>query len=613
VTVQDEDFEALLVYLKESRGFDFTGYKRASLTRRVGRRMAQIEVRTYGDYLDYLQVHPDEFTALFNTILINVTGFFRDPEAWAYLREQVVRPLLAAKAPDAPIRVWSAGCASGEEAYSAAIMLAEEIGADQFRSRVKIYATDVDEEALAQARLASYTERQLANVAPELVEQYFDHTGGRYVFRKDLRRAVIFGRNDLMQDAPISRADLLLCRNTLMYFNAEAQARILSRLHYALADSGVLFLGKAEMLLSHGSTFEPVDLKRRIFRKVPAPTTRPTGGSLEGLPQTSGVELMGLDRLRDEAFATCPVAQVVVTAEGMVALTNRLAETMLGVSTRDVGRPFRDLELSYRPVELRGYIDQAQVERRTVQVPEVEFSRNGNEPKTLQVHVNPLTRADSSLLGVALVFHDRTEARQLRIDLDVALRQAQTAHEELQSTNEELETTNEELQSSVEELETTNEELQSTNEELETTNEELQSTNDELQTINNVLRQRTAELDTTRTFLQAVLTSLPAGVAIVDTSMHVRAWNHGAEDLWGIREDEALGEHFLNLDIGLPTLPLRPLVRTVLAGESAREELGVEAVNRRGRPVTVQVVCTPLSDNADGATGVIILMAVDDV
>jgi two-component system, chemotaxis family, CheB/CheR fusion protein len=612
VTAEDPDFEALLVYLKEARGFDFTGYKRASLTRRVGRRMAQVEVQSYGDYLDYLQVHPEEFTALFNTILINVTGFFRDPEAWAYLREQVVPQLLAAKNADAPIRVWSAGCASGEEAYTIAMTLAEQIGVEQFPQRVKIYATDVDEEALSEARQATYTDRQLAGVPEELVQRYFESANGRHVFRKDLRRSVIFGRNDLMQDAPISRVDLLTCRNTLMYFNAEAQSRILSRLQFALAEGGVLFLGKAEMLLSHGETFVPVDLKRRIFAKRAAPAARTVPAVPPGMPVTGGVELLGLDRLRDEAFATCPVAQVVVTADGLVALTNRRAETLLGVSSRDMGRPFRDLELSYRPAELRGYIDQAQVERRTVRVPDVEFTRLGGEPVVLRVDVNPLIGADASLLGVALVFQDRTETQQLRKDLDLATRQAETAHEELQSTNEELETTNEELQSSVEELETTNEELQSTNEELETTNEELQSTNDELQTINNALRDRTTELDTTKAFLQALLTSLPAGVAVIDAGLHVRAWNRNAENLWGLREEEALGEHFLNLDMGLPTDGLRPLLRAVLSGERAREETTVEAINRRGRSIRVEVACTPLLSDTAGIVGVVVVMTAVD-
>jgi two-component system CheB/CheR fusion protein len=613
VTQPDPQFEALLLYLKEARGFDFTGYKRSSLMRRVGRRMAQIDVPDYAEYLDYLQVHPEEFTALFNTILINVTGFFRDGEAWDYLRSDVLPTVLAGKDPDAPLRVWSAGCASGEEAYSLAMMLTETLGLDEFRHRVKIYATDVDEEGLTQARHASYGERDIRGLSPELLEKYFESNGGRYTFRKDLRRSVIFGRNDLVQDAPISRIDLLVCRNALMYFNAETQARILSRFHFALSNGGVLFLGKAEMLLSHTNLFIPIDLKRRLFRKV-APSHHTNGAFLVDMPQPPPrSELVGLDRLRNEAFTASPVAQVVVTSDGLIALTNRQAETVFGVSTKDVGRPFRDLDLSYRPIELRGYIEQAQVERRTTRVPDVEYVRAPGETLHLEVQINPLVDSNGSLLGVGLVFVDVTAAQRLRDELEQANRQLETAYEELQSTNEELETTNEELQSTVEELETTNEELQSTNEELETMNEELQSTNDELQTINDELRERTAELDNANAFLEAILTSLRAGVAVLNRDMHVRVWNRRAEDLWGLRQDEAVGQHFLNLDIGLPTDQLRPMIRRVLSGDSDPQEARLAAVNRRGRTIEVRVVATPLSRDGEGTTGAILVMDPVDI
>src|SRR3954447_18866656 len=209
----DPEFEGLLQFLKDSRGFDFTGYKRSSLMRRVDRRMQQVDMTSYADYLDYLQLHQDEFTALFNTILINVTGFFRDADAWMHLRDEALPGMLSERKPSEPIRVWSAGCASGEEAYSAAIALAELLGPEEFRDRVKIYATDVDEDALAQARQASYPESAIKSVPAELRDNYFEQQGQRYVFRTDLRRSVIFGRNDLVQDAPISRVDFLLCRN----------------------------------------------------------------------------------------------------------------------------------------------------------------------------------------------------------------------------------------------------------------------------------------------------------------------------------------------------------------------------------------------------------------
>jgi two-component system CheB/CheR fusion protein len=297
------EFEALLAHLKLSRGVDFTAYKRSSLMRRVTVRMQTIGAKSFGAYLDFLQVDPEEFTRLFNTILINVTSFFRDTTSWEYVREHVVPRLVGAPGATDLIRVWSAGCASGEEAYSIAMLLAEALGTEAFRERVKIYATDVDEEALDQARHATYGLRTAEDVPPALLGAYFDRQDDRYVFNKELRRSVIFGRHDLIQDAPISRVNLLLCRNCLMYFNAEAQARILGRFHFAVAPRGVLFLGKAETLLAHGGAFEPLEAKRRLFLK----TERQS--DMRSLTLAGPIEQDGMRSLREAAADTGPVAE----------------------------------------------------------------------------------------------------------------------------------------------------------------------------------------------------------------------------------------------------------------------------------------------------------------
>jgi two-component system CheB/CheR fusion protein len=607
VAEDDGEFESVLAYLKESRGFDFTGYKRSSLRRRVQRRMAQAGVENYSEYIDQLQVNADEFVGLFNTILINVTGFFRDPEAWDYLREEVIPALLAERSPEEPIRVWSAGCAGGQEAYSLAIAFADAIGVEAFRQRVKIYATDVDEEALAQARHAAYTPAEVETLPEEKLAEYFELQGSRYGFRKDLRRSVIFGRNDLVQDAPISRIDLLVCRNTLMYFNADTQTKILERFHFALAPRGLMFLGKAEMLLSHTRIFEPLDLKRRVFRKVAGTPSGYSHFVSPGLPSRRSNDLPGLDELREHAFSASPVAQLVVTADEVIALVNQQAEISFGLSERDVGRKLWDLDVSYRPVALRPYVEQARLERRSMRIKDVEWRRAG-DTVWYEVHINPLLSRDKSLLGVSVVFHDVSWARLLLLELEHTNRQLESAYEELQSTNEELETTNEELQSTVEELETTNEELQSTNEELETMNEELQSTNDELQTINDALRDRSVELDDLNDFLESVLTSIQAGIVVVDTEMRIKAWNRGAEDLWGVRREEAEGTHLLNLDIGLPFTELRPAVRDALADPDYRTELVIDAITRRGRSAVVRLLCSALRGSNGQSRGALLLM-----
>lgn len=267
----------------------------------------------------------------------------------------------------------------------------------------------------------------------------------------------------------------------------------------------------------------------------------------------------------------------------------------------------RDLDVSYRPVALRAYVEQARLERRSLRIKDVEWRRAG-ETVWYEVHINPLVNKDKSLLGVSVVFHDVSGARQLLTELEHTNRQLESAYEELQSTNEELETTNEELQSTVEELETTNEELQSTNEELETMNEELQSTNDELQTINDALRERSLDLDEVNEFLESVLTSIRAGIVVIDAEMRIKAWNRGAEDLWGVRREEAEGTHLLNLDIGLPVADIRPVVREALSDATYYGELMLDAINRRGRAAVVRLLCSPLRASNGESHGALLMM-----
>jgi two-component system CheB/CheR fusion protein len=609
---EDRGLEDLLVFIRDARGFDFTGYKRSSLARRIRKRMQEAGVAGYGDYQDRLESSAEEFGHLFNTILINVTGFFRDAGTWTFLQREIMPELLADAEDGREIRIWSAGCASGEEAYSLAIAFAEALGIEETAKRVKIYGTDVDDEALHDARAGLYSAKALETLPDDMRKKYFEQNATQFAFRPDLRRRVIFGRHDLTRDAPISRLDLLVCRNTLMYFNVETQSQVIDRFHFALREGGCLFLGKAEMLLSDGERFEVVSMRQRIFRRrpgvaVPRYQTVPVRFDMAGGPEVR--EVNRKRQLRDLALDSAPFAAIGVDAEGIVGLLNAQMRTLFGMSSRDLGRPFHDLEISYRPVELRSLIERAHSGRRVIRLNSVERRLGGDETQYLDIHIHPLWDSDGLSAGVMLMFVDSTLNTRLQLEVKRNREELDTAHEELQSTNEELETTNEELQSSIEELGATNEELQSTNEELETTKEELQSGKEELETMNEEMRLRTAELDEARIFLEGVLSSVAAGVVVLDSELLVRSWNSGAEELWGLRADEVRNQPFFNLDFGLPVANVRDIVQQCLTSGRRAGPVQVAAINRIGRSITCMVTCSPLKDNGDGdGDGAVLLM-----
>ena len=353
---RDPEFEELLSFIRDERGFDFTGYKRPSLRRRISRRMQDLRVGSFPEYREYLDGDADEFVHLFNTILINVTAFFRDEVAWDYLRREIAPRIVDRHDGDeGQIRIWSTGCATGEEAFSLAIVFAEVLGDEDFKARVKIYATDIDDGALRTGRHGEYGPKAIEPMPVDLRERYFEARNGKYVFRNDLRRTVIFGRHDLIQDPPISRISLLLSRNTLMYFDTETQRRILASFHFALREGGFLFLGKSEALAARSDLFVPVDLKRRIFAK--APREAPPRMQLPP-PEDALVRLAADALIRDAGFESVPVAQLVVDRDGKLVLANLQARAFFGLTPRDLGRPFKDLEVSFRPVELRSRIEQ---------------------------------------------------------------------------------------------------------------------------------------------------------------------------------------------------------------------------------------------------------------
>ena len=357
-----------------------------------------------------------------------------------------------------------------------------------------------------------------------------------------------------------------------------------------------------------------LDLKNRVFTKVPGhtiPDRYMRYSSRTDAPNETADPPPDI-RLCQAAFDSSPVAQLVVNRAGAVSFANERARTLFGLTAADIGRPLQDLELSYRPTELRSLVDQAYLERQAITRSDIQWTTRDGELRWLFLQVVPIPDGPASIAGVTLGFTDVTGVKRLQQDLESSNHELETAFEELQSTNEELETTNEELQSAVEELETTNEELLSTNEELETMNEELQSTNEELQTINDEVRQRSDELNDANAFLESVFASLRGGVVVVDRKMEVLVWNERSEEMWGVRTDEARGHSFLGLDIGLPVETLKPSIRSVLLGAVPSADQTLDAVNRRGRAieccVTINPLFGPARDGERQIRGAIIVM-----
>lgn len=265
--MDEQNFEPLLDYLRLRRGCDLTIYKYSCLSRRIQYRMMMRGIKSYEEYLNYLKADSEELILLSKAILINVTSFFRDRLAWEYIAQQIIPQIIANKRSHESIRIWSAGCSSGQEVYSMAMLLAEALGIEQYLQRVQFFATDISKESIRRSRQAKYSVKEVENIPSHLLAKYFELSEDMYVFHPNLARKTIFGHHNLAKNAPMSKIDLLVCRNVLIYLNSDAKAKILAKFHFALNTQGFLFLGNAETLIARKNLFTPVNSKQRIFSK----------------------------------------------------------------------------------------------------------------------------------------------------------------------------------------------------------------------------------------------------------------------------------------------------------------------------------------------------------
>ncbi|MDC0710921.1 PAS domain-containing protein [Stigmatella sp. ncwal1] len=588
---RDSELEAILEKVRQVRSFDFRSYKRATLQRRIDRRMAATHCRTRTAYLALLERDANEVNTLVSSMLIKLTTFFRDPEVWTSL-EKVVRDMVRKRRPEQELRIWSAGCATGEEAYSIAIIAAEALGPGLPGTELKVFGTDVDEAAIAFARRGVYTAQQLESCSKERLARWFVPASGGYAVRKEIRRTVVFGVNNLVSDAPVSRIDLILCRNVFIYLDAELQKRSLARFHFALRQEGVLALGRSELIPFAAKLFEPVDLTRRIYRKdgrqelTWAPQDRVIHASE---PTEPGRFPPDAQHPRDaqrvllrEVLDSHPCPVIATDNEGGIILFNQAAARLWGRTEADVsGKRLVSLALPGLSqdllVEQSARVKAGRSER---EVGDGTLKLLGAEPVAIRVLVVPLRSVSADAAGLLYVAHDVTTLRSLEQNLQLAndeLNNAnlrlQSSNEEMRAANEELETTNEELQSANEELQTTNEELQSTNEELETTNEELQSTNAELDATNRELAHRTQEMDALSFCQNTIIRALSEGTVVLDPTGHISTWNLAAERLLGLTEREALGQVLWTLSIPALSRSLLTRIRKHLtANRTLRQE-----------------------------------------
>jgi two-component system CheB/CheR fusion protein len=567
-------FRRLLDMLHSEHGFDFREYKTVSLLRRIRARMSHVPVDGFDQYVEFLRLHAQEATALFNSILVNVTGFFRDPEAWEVLRTEALPPLIAAATTSGQLRVWSAGCSSGEETYSVAILIADALGPRAGDMDVKIYATDIDEDALVTARQAAFRAEQLKDVPTDTLERHFTADGRLFRLRREIRRWCIFGRHNLAQDPPLSQISLLICRNLLIYFKRGLQERLVARFHYALREGGVLFLGRSESMLARSRGFVPVSQKWRLFRRLTDLAVIPDVASLRhdvaAMGERSGSASTAADAPRTvaagAAIKALPYPVMLIGLDDSIREWNDAASALYEIPAENaVGRQFRDLDVSYRAEGLRARIEDVKHTVGSARLENVVLSRRGGEPVHVDFWVVRVYDDRSRPAAILVAAWDGTALARFREEIVRLAEQHATATEELQSTNEELETTNEELQSTNEELETTNEELQSTNEELVTTVDELQAANAELAA-------RSAELRRLSLYHASVVNSVADAIVVLDPTLAVTSWNDAAERMFGVPAASALGRDFFKLRLGPLSEMARPTIARISGGAGAQAE-----------------------------------------
>jgi two-component system, chemotaxis family, CheB/CheR fusion protein len=601
IPASDDDaaLRAFLERVRERTGLDFSAYKRPTIVRRLQRRMAAVGAATLHDYRRYIERHPEELQRLVASFLIKVTEFFRDPELFIQLRDHILPALISEARERGALRIWSAGCATGEEAYTLAMLVSDLLADESEELPVRIFATDIAADAVEFARRGIYSGAAVEGLPRDLVDRHFNPLNGAFEVRKQIRSLVVFGEHDLGNRAPFPRIDLVLCRNVLIYFTPELQRRALQLFAYSLRRGGFLALGKAETVRPLPEFFSLEQPRLRIYRRVGSPVPMPTERILGAVPLSRSAPRQGAQvqtaRIPSEGsrpssprepVSGVPAARlldrlsmgtVTVDHEYHIRTINISGRRLLGINTAAIGEDLIHRVTSPLAGPLRQAIDDAFRGERSTEVYRVPDHLADDDGRDLLISVFALSDEDQPANEVVLEVVDVTSlARELRdeiagrerlqnrADRQIAqtdrttaeLRELQAANQymaietgKLRAENEELLIANEEAQAAAEEIETLNEELQATNEELETLNEELQATVEELTTTNDELQARTTESlnlaaarETDRQRLEVILQGAPSGMLVMDGPEHIYRFANvaGLEQL-GRNEADVLG------------------------------------------------------------------------
>jgi two-component system CheB/CheR fusion protein len=552
---KDDQLHDIFDLLRPASGVDFRHYKLPTIRRRLFRRMALHRLNDIDQYIRVLRGDAGEVRNLYQDLLIHVTRFFREPESFEALAREVFPAIVDGRPQARPIRAWVSGCATGEEAYSLAIALVEYLQRQQADTAVQIFATDVSETAVEQARTGVYPASIEGDVTPDRLRRFFTKHDGGFRVTKTIRDMCVFARQDLTKDPPFSRLDLILCRNVLIYMDTVLQKKLLSVFHYALNPHGFLVLGQAETVGAHGTLFSLVDKKFRVHRKKVAaamPTmTFPVDYTSAGLParktapEPPGVEKFlqnEVSRVLMERFAP---PGVVIDSDMQIVQFRGQTGPYLEPAPGEASLNLLKMSKEGLLYGLRTAIHTARKTRNTVRKDGLQL-RTGSAWRPVSVEVIPLAASgrphylvlfDESIRGdaappvkkVADVLPKRLANREKKTQVDFLQRELAASREYLQSIIQELEAANEELQSANEEILSSNEELQSTNEELDTAKEELQSTNEELNTVNEELHGRNEELSRVNSDLINLLGSVQIAIVIVSAELRIRRFTPMAE------------------------------------------------------------------------------------